>query len=47
LKLAMAEIYVQGVSTRKVAVITEEFGGVQVPQCGKLGSSEIGCAFGK
>ena len=30
LKLAMAEMYVQGVSTRKIAAITEELCGVEV-----------------
>ena len=30
LKLALAEMYVQGVSTRKVAAITEQLGGVEV-----------------
>jgi transposase-like protein len=30
LKLALAEMYVQGVSTRKVARITEELCGVEV-----------------
>lgn len=46
LKLAVAEMYVQGVSTRKVAEITEELCGfdissTQVSQCAKLLDEEL------
>jgi transposase-like protein len=46
LKLAIAEMYVQGVSTRKVAAITEELCGfeissTQVSRCAKLLDEEL------